>query len=230
MVVRGGVCLSCLPVMTALDSSPSMPFLSYFMPAPPPPPPPPVSLLSATLESKLIALSLLVSIVVLVAAALRDREVRNVAAPQPSPALRSSLPMYVLATGSLLGVIVCPGSIDVLRVLLWSPARALALPPGYMLLVLSAALVLAVSFLSAMNGSPATPAATSADSAPAPPHPDPVPPSEPAGRRRTRGTAARRQGGTKREAEIDALRAQINTLQQRLDDALRDHAIAGSED
>jgi len=138
--------------------------------------------------------------------------------------------MYALATGSLLGGLFCPGSIDALQVLLWSPARALTLPPGYLLLVLGAALVLAVSFLSTMNGSPATPAVTSMNDAPDPPPSDPSASSAPTRRRRTRGTATRRQRGTERETEIHALREQIGTLQQRLDDVLREQAIVGREE
>ena len=115
---------------------------------PPPPPPPPWSRLlsltlgnldwaSTTLETKLIAALVLLSLTIAASSLGNQRAVASSARP----------PVLHGAVALLLMLLFCsPGSIDALRLMLWSPALALDVPPGIVLVVLCSALVLSVSF------------------------------------------------------------------------------------
>ena len=129
-------------------------------PAPVAPPPPlldPRFWGGATLETKLIAaFSLALGAHTLLRTMTRKLEARTLSSPgeaaaaSPVRATTSKMLFYAPITGCLLVLLMYPGSIDTLRMLLWSPENALVVPPGVALVVLGSALTLAVSFTSAI--------------------------------------------------------------------------------
>lgn len=143
--------------------------LSRLQPPPPPPLPPAVftNWAAATLETKLIAALVIVSLTANAAYLMgHSNGVSRVDTPPaaPPPVLHGAVAFL------LLGLFCSPGSIDALRMMLWTPGVALPVPPGIVLIVLCASLVLAVSFTSTIYGrtDSATPPAKPAAVADAP--------------------------------------------------------------
>ena len=112
--------------------------------APPTPPvAPPEPGFSGTLETKLIIAATIFTILI------SGRSIRL----RDAPLTYGVVTLLLLVYGYM-------GSTETLRTLLWSPAHALVLPPGAVLVILGSALVLAVSFTSTITqGTPRSVAA-----------------------------------------------------------------------
>ena len=132
---------------------------------PAPPPPSSIDWTSTTLETKLI---LTLIIVLLLLATTSSQFTGNGHAS--TAASHSSVPILHGAAAVLLFLLFSsPGTLDALRLFLWSPIKLLDVPPGIVLIVLGAALVLAVSFTSTIYKSQQT--ATPPSSPPSSPTP-----------------------------------------------------------